>query len=747
MRLVSTKALVALLGIVASCGGTTAPGLTPQLPADGDVNTRKPGQSHDDTGSDPWAGRTDLIVAPKSKEPSALALPAIESFRLRNGLEVMVVKDATVPVVAMRLAVRAGRENESRDKVGVSSFVAAMLDKGTKARSAPAIADAIDFVGGALSASADYDGTYVSCRVMAKELGTCLQLLPDVVINPTFPEGEMPNVRDGLMAEVRGRRDDAGQLAGLHFANALWGAEHPRGWSMSATTIQALQQKDLREWHRAWFKPNNAVLAVAGDVDANALKRDLERAFAGWRPGKVSSTRGVEPPALAGVRVRLVDKPDQTQSHIRVGEYGLALGDRDFYDALVYNYALGGGAFSSRLMKVVRSEAGKTYGASSRFDKDKSRGAFWVTTFTRNAETRATIDLLLQEIEKMAKAGPTAKEVADAIANIAGSYSTSFQSAEAFATALLAAKLSGFGPEYVRDYALKVGAVTAESAAAAARARLDPSNLVIVIVGAAKDVKPQLDAAGWKYEVVDYMDPVADYERKAMAEQQSAAVSEQEQAKAKEVLEQALATKGGAKLAKVKSLRLQADATLSLGPQTVPVEMARIMMVPDKLQLSMKVMGGTQVVTLDGDTGWVKQEMGGQSQIIDLPATEMRAAKSQLWRDQELVLLRFKDAGTTAKLVSSTKTHDIVELVKDKWAVRLHINKKTKLLDEMSYQEGGEMSSETYGDYRPVAGIMIAHSRKTTQKMMGKNAVFDIKIKKVELNPAVDPAVFTRPAN
>src|SRR5690606_35133336 len=99
--------------------------------------------------------------------------------------------------------------------------------------------------------------------------------------------------------------------------------------------------------------------------------------------------------------------------------------ESDFYDALVFNYTLGGGAFSSRLMKVVRSEGGKSYGASSSFHKDTTRGSLWLSTFTRTAETRATIELLLAEMAEMAETGPTEREIKDAIANIAGSYSTS----------------------------------------------------------------------------------------------------------------------------------------------------------------------------------------------------------------------------------------------------------------------------------------------------------------------------------
>ncbi|MBT8494652.1 MAG: insulinase family protein, partial [Deltaproteobacteria bacterium] len=705
--------LVCLLAVAIGCGGgVTSPDLVPQLPSDGDINTAKPTAGGGSSDGDPWAGRTDLITAPKSKTPSALALPKIERFKLPSGLRVIVIEDKSLPVVAIRLAVKAGRMHEGKDRVGLASFVAGMLDKGTRSRKAAKIAEAIDFVGGSLRASSDFDGSYVSCQVRSEDISTCLSLLPDVVVNPTFPKSEMKTVRENLMAEVRGRRDNAGQLATAHFVNELWGDDNPRGWVLSAKTVQGIEHKDLVAFHRTWFKPNNAVLVVAGDVNSKALPARLRAAFRTWRKGKLPEQKSVEPPALNQVRVRLVDKPDQTQSHIRVGHFGLTVGDRDFYDALIFNYALGGGAFSSRLMKVVRSEAGKTYGASSTFNKDRKRGSYWISTFTRNSETRATIDLLLQELGKMAKDGPTAKEVGDAIANIAGSYSTSFQSADAFAAALLAAELAGFGPDYVRDYALKVGNVTPDSARRAAAARLDPDDLVIVVVGNAKQVKSQLEGLG-KIEVVDYMDPVMGHERKAQKEAQSASVSQEDQAKAVGILEKALAKKGGKRLAKVKNLELMAEAKLTVGAQSLPVKMSRVMVRPDKLQLVMEVMGGKQIITVASKIGWVKQEREGQSRVQEIPARDLRAARSQLWRDQELVLLRFKEKGTTAKLVESKGKHHVIDLRKGNWQVRLFINRKSMLLDKMVYQEGGEQATEEYSNYKLVDGIRVAHRRKS----------------------------------
>src|SRR4029453_17243608 len=154
------------------------------------------------------------------------------------------------------------------------------------------------------------------------------------------------------------------------------------GWIDSEQSVAALKRDDLVAWHKAWFVPNNAILVVSGDVDPKKLKLDLERTFSVWKKGAVPPTPQYKEPGLSGSRIRLVDKPGQTQTHIRIGQFGIKHDDPRFFDTLVWNYVLGGGAFSSRLMKVVRVEGGKTYGASSSFDRNLDKGSCVASTLT-----------------------------------------------------------------------------------------------------------------------------------------------------------------------------------------------------------------------------------------------------------------------------------------------------------------------------------------------------------------------------
>lgn len=743
--------VLALVGAAFGCPGKGGE-IVPGLPGDGTghfVDGQRPGGATSPEAPDPWAGR-DLIEAPPPAEPRAVELPAVERFTLKNGLEVIAVRDPALPVVSMQLAVKAGKALEPRDKVGLSEFAAAMLTRGVRGKSAAEIARAIDFVGGSLGASASYEATLVSCKALSKDLNTCLTLLPEVVARPTFPEDEMKIVRGDLHALVRQRKDDAGQLANAHFQTFLWGAEHARGWPLSARTIDSITRDDLVAWHGRWIRPNNAVLAVAGNLDTKALQRQLERAFRRWKKADLPERPRYQLPKLDGLRVLLVDKPDQTQSHLRIGHFGLSHKDEAFYAAMVMNYSLGGGAFSSRLLETVRSSEGKSYSASSSFDRNLDVGAFVAATFTRTPETVETVQLVRDVIAKMAAEGPTPAEVASAVQNLAGSYAMRFETGADVAGALLAADLHELGPEYVRDYPLRIAAVTPDDAKKVAARLLDPDDAVIVIVGNAAKLEPQLQEAGWTYDKVGYLEPVAPWERQAAVAAAAEPVDPEAEAAARQLLDAALAKKGGAKrLAGLKSLSWKGKAELSLGGAKAPAEVQKRLRPPDALRLDMNIAGGQVVATtvLAGDQAWGREVSPRGDKSLDFTGAELASLKTQMWREQDLVLLRHREKGAKVtplpdREIAGRPHHAIrVTNADGTRTVVLFIDKKSKLLGGMEFIDQGVKATETYSDYRQVAGLQIAHRRVTESPQLG----LSIEIASVKVDAKLPPALFSRP--
>ena len=737
------------VAMLMACVPKPTTSIVPTLPGDGDQNIVKdPGTKPPVVVAPPalvadeWSARKDLLAPPAAQPAARIALPPIQTFQLRNGLEVIVVASAKLPVVSMQLAIKAGRMHEPLARLGVADLTGDMLLRGgTTKHDARQVARIIDFVGGTMGANAGYEATVLSCSVMAKNIGTCLQLLPEVATKPAFASTEMGPVWQGKIAEVRGRLDDAAQLASAHVQNLLWGNEHVRGWLPSEPRIAAITRDDLLTWHKTWFVPNNAVLVISGDVKVAKLRADLEAAFGGWKKSAVPPTPKYAQPGLSGIRVRLVDKPGQTQTQIRVAQYGIAHDDPQFFDATVWNYILGSGDFSSRLMNVVRVKGGKTYGANSAFDRNLDRGSLIASTFTRNAEALATTRLVTEELAKMAKEGPSAAEVARATANIAGAYGVRFQSAADVGSAIMGANLHGFNEEYVATYAQRIAQVDVAAAKAAAEKVIDTRNYVVVLVGDAKDLEPQLKAAGWRYEKVSYTDPIGPQLVTAPI-----VVDAKAGAAAKALLDSALMAKGGeAKLRALKSLRMKASGTTLIQGQTVAIDLTRTLVLPDKMRIDAELNLGQKFVVaigIDGNKGWNQEPTG----VVEMPPEAFASIAFERWRDPELILLRYLDKGVVVAPLSDDKIagrgQAVVRLTSPMGVnVTIFIDRESKMISRISFEEGGSISVDDFENYKAVNGIMVAHTRTST----APGRTTKVKLTSIEFDPTIDPKVFTKP--
>jgi len=180
MNMRTLLVLASVSALVGGCGPKAGPAPIPMLPGDGDAHVVKPPPPRPPPPPDPYAGRGDLIAVPTVHPPGPIELPKLEEWKLGNGLQVYAVRSARLPVMAMQLAIRAGRMHEPRARLGVSELAADMLVKGTKSHDAAALAKAIDFVGGTIAADSTFEATVVSCSVMARSAGTCFDLVSEM---------------------------------------------------------------------------------------------------------------------------------------------------------------------------------------------------------------------------------------------------------------------------------------------------------------------------------------------------------------------------------------------------------------------------------------------------------------------------------------------------------------------------------------------------------------------------------------
>lgn len=423
---------------------------------------------------------------------AAYELPKLRQEKLSNGLEILLIEDHRLPIVIMGVTIRSGDATDPPDKAGLNSTMMAMLEKGTERKTALEIAEAIDFVGGQLQASSDDDSASVAVKVLEKDFAVGLDLLQDVVMRPTFPAEQLQIVQQAQLAGVKQRFQSPQALGAYHIKTLVYGENHPYSFATSERSIASITVDDLKAHHAAHMRPNNAYLVVAGDINSDEVYRKVKLAFGPWE--KKATPKLTLPTIPAPKRqVRIVDKPDLTQSTIYVAHRGVSTRDEDYYPAVLMNYALGGGGFSSRLMKKVRSEGGKTYGVGSKFSANKYGGYFVATTSTRNAETLNTLELVLGELENVKKNGITSSELAEGKGKLVGSYQVRMETLSAKVERIIAALVHERGLDSVRNYRRNMASVTLEQANAAATEHLSPDGAAIVVVGKAADIQADLE--------------------------------------------------------------------------------------------------------------------------------------------------------------------------------------------------------------------------------------------------------------
>lgn len=716
------------------CGGAYSTDVVPGLPGDGSANVASPREPGAKGKRDPWAGREDLISTPGATQAQLVPLPPIDRFVLANGLRVVLVR-APAGAVSVQLGVKAGERDAPRDKVGIATLTAAVLSHGARGRDVKALEDAADLAGVTFGASASYEATRVSCLGGSAGLKSCLQLVADMAAAPTFAAKELTSVQTELAGSARQQRQDGAVLAGVHFLQLLWGDDNPRGWPMSEASLSGISRAEVVAWHKARFRPANAVLVVSADVDPAKLKRDADAAFRGWAKGAAVKTTDIAEPKTGGIQIRLVDRAGTT-AHVRVGQLGIARNAPDFFAAIAINEVLGAGP-GSRLSRVLPGG-----NASSTLDRHTDRGSLLAGAGAKPELAVATAKALLTQIRKLKEDGPSQAELDRALSALIGEYLVQLESPRAIADTLLSAELSGLDETYVRDYPLALGKVSRDAAIKAARDRLDPGNVAIVIVGPADKIERQLADAGWTYKKVAATDPIGPYETESSQSSSKDAIA---------VLDKALEAKGGFdRLAKVKTFVWEGNAKLTIGGQTAPASVVKTFVIPDKLRLDMAINGGQLKAStvFDGANGWASQQPQGQAaQVVALPKGEVELGRGQIWRDNDFILLRHKAEGARARKLDDRKVgaapHHAIEITsKDgKQAVVLLIDKKTHMVAGMDFTEQGLEVKERYARYKKVDGIQVAQERSTDSDQLK----LEVAMTKASFETKVDPSTFAKP--
>ncbi|MCI0406799.1 MAG: insulinase family protein [candidate division Zixibacteria bacterium] len=434
-------------------------------------------------------------VSPGSKKVDALkyrdlvwSVPEVgkevKKIVLASGMALYLYPDHALPVFNVQAIIRTGEIYEPMDKMGLSRLCGTVLRTGgTKTLSPDSLNAELEFMAGSVETGIGREEGSASLNVLAKDIDRGLEIFADVLMNPEFRPDKLDLAKDQIKEQIRRRNDQPGSILAREFTSRIY-AGHPYGRILEWETVKKLTREDLLNWHKTYFAPNNVMLGISGDFDAERVVEKIKKLFARWEKKNINfpSIPKVADEPAPGIYV--VDKPNLNQTNLTMGHLGVDFTNPDIYALNVMNYILGGGGFTSRLTSRVRSDLGLAYSVGSQFNTNsRDLGTFAASCQTKTETTHKAAAEMLAVIKKMREAPATEDELKTAKDAYINRFVFQFTSASSVVGQLMGLDYFGRDPKFYNNYLDNVRKVAAEDVFRVAKTYLKPENLTMVVVG------------------------------------------------------------------------------------------------------------------------------------------------------------------------------------------------------------------------------------------------------------------------
>jgi len=425
--------------------------------------------------------------APKPGPAPKIEMGKAYQTTLANGLKVIAVENHKLPRVSFQVFVDVPPHNEG-DKAGVASLAGQLLKRGTETKTKAEIDEAVDFIGGSLNSSAS--GLSGSSLTRHKE--TLLELMADVLLNPTFPAAEFDKIKKTTLSGLQSEKDDPNAILGKVSNVMRYGKDHPYGEIETEETVNNIKVEDLQKYYVDYFKPNLSYLIVVGDITPAEVDVIANKYFLRWSKGpiKTPSFEAIEMPKET--TVDFVNKTGAVQSAISVTyPINMAPGAPDAIKASVMS-TMFGGFFGSRLNANIREDKGFSYGVRARLSSDPLIGSFSAGGSVRNEVTDSTLVEFIKEMNRMRDELLTDDEFNMVKSVMSGNFARRLESPQTVARYALNIARYNLPDDYYASYLKKLNAVTKEDIQAMAKKYIRPENAHIVVVGNQDEVAENL---------------------------------------------------------------------------------------------------------------------------------------------------------------------------------------------------------------------------------------------------------------
>ncbi|MGB8634352.1 MAG: pitrilysin family protein [Rhodanobacteraceae bacterium] len=431
---------------------------------------------------------SDFPTAPPAPGPApTIKVPTPVEHTLDNGLRVIVVRRDDLPLVSAKLVILAGSEVDPDRLPAAASLTADMLTHGTETRSATEIANQAAALGGSISADAGWDESDIGITVTTPRLGEALDLVADVAMHPKFAGSELERVRKQAQDGLRLAMKNPGQLAAMVARRAVFGGGmygHPA--SGTTASLKAISSADLKALHQRWYRPDNTVLVLAGDIEPEAAFGIADKAFGAWK--KPSAALAAPDDASGSSQadaLTMIDQAGAGQAGVVAAHLAIPRKSQDYYAGLVTNAVLGG-SYSARLNEEIRIKRGLSYGARSSLDAMRDGGWLMASAQTKNPSAVEVVHLLQQQVDSLVSNPPGAEELKARKATMIGSFARSLDTTDGLASQISERAVYGVPLDEINHHIERIEAVDTDKVRAFARKYLGDAGLHIVVVGDGK---------------------------------------------------------------------------------------------------------------------------------------------------------------------------------------------------------------------------------------------------------------------
>ncbi len=430
----------------------------------------------------------------RSKQPQSGPTPSInlgepKTYKLPNGLTLLVVENHKLPRVAVQLTLDELPVLEG-DKAGISQLISYMLGNGTTTIPKDKFNEEIDYLAAYVTLSPD--GGYM--QSLSKYFPRVLELMADAALHPMFTQEELDKNKAQLLQELKAGESSAAAIAQRVQRVLRFSKKHPYGEYVTEASLKKITLKDVKDFYQRHFVPNNAYMVVTGDVNPTEVESLVSKYFKDWKPVKTKRAALFTPEDVKTTEIDFVDLDNAVQSEIRITNLiDLKMKDKDYFPLLIANSILGGD-FGSYINMNLREKHGYTYGASSSFNPNKwTKGAFGITTQVRNAVTDSAVVEVLKEIKRIQTEDVSDEKLAQAKAQYLGQFIMATEKPQTTARYAINIKTQGLPADFYKNYIANINAVTKEDVKRVANKYFKANNLRIIVVGKGAEVAKALE--------------------------------------------------------------------------------------------------------------------------------------------------------------------------------------------------------------------------------------------------------------